>query len=609
MDQRRRITGLAAALALALALAASGPAMAATLTGAADQTTVDLGKTIRYVVRLSGAGGNAAPDWTPLTRDFDIVDQRQQRRATAVNGRRAETVEWTLTLAPKAAGKLTIPPLTVAALRTAPVAITVNGGAADQALDGALSVRIEVGKAPIYVQSDVPIVLRVHDALGIRDGSFGDLSADGATITPQGRPGHRFETIKGRKYHIIEQNYVMRPQRSGQIEIRPVTVEANVPTGNGLLSSTDPQVNLSSAPLPLSRIIDPGRDVTLRSPPVLVEVKARPAAIDGWFLPARGVTLTDTWSSPLTTAKVGEALTRTIRLEARGASPNQLPAITPADADGVRQYEEASRSDAATIKGEAAAVLVKTVSVVPTRAGEVTLPAVEVEWWNIDGNRPERAVLPAETFTVAPDVSATAAAPPPAAEIPAASPDASETTEPRPGRLLALLAMLVEQLGATRVGAGLAAAIAMAGVAWWLPRRLARAARRPQRAAVRSVSANAPTAPVVPAPAAELSAQAAERALKAACRANDAAATYRAFLVWARLDTGPPARPAEAMRSAEMRRAVDELQRHLYGGPPGGWTGKGFLTALRAEQQARRRRERRPRGARLLPLYPEAGAA
>lgn len=596
---------LAIALLCACALFDARPGFAAALTVTTDRTSVTVGETFTLVLSLTGGDSTQPPDLSALAKDFDILDRRRTSRNATVDGKRSTVNEWILTLSPKRAGALTIPALSIAGLTSAPVRIAVAPATptapSSQVQDRPLFIQVEVGDVSPYAQSEVPVFVRIYDSLGMRSGSISRLMADGATFTPQGDQESYLKTIGKTRYRVIEQGYQMLPQRSGTIEIQPVTLQANVPGYNGPAPSEMARLlGRGNVPMPWLDGSMSGRDVTLRSDPVKVVVKPRPADAKGWFLPARRVILTDAWSPALSQAKAGDTLTRTIKLEAIGASPNQLPPITAPEAEGVRQYDEDSRSENVLLNGEAGASLTQTVSVVLTRAGEVTLPAIDIPWWNTTTNTQEHAVLPAVTFNVQPGAATATATPPP---IPMTAPAAAkaEATAPiGPSPWLAWWDWLRQE--AFALGAALVLVVVLgAALLWWRSRRAApqaqpRTAPSSRPAGARAVSGG--------------SLRSAERDLRSACKSNDPAAAHRAYLAWSRLE-GAKGRarlhPEAGPRTSQMQNAVKELRGHLYGAAPHAWNGAAFLAAFKAEQRAGQKGRRSPAGARLAPLYPEAG--
>lgn len=603
---------------LALAL---GPALAATLNGTVDRSSIVAGETVEYVLSLTGGDGREPPDLSSLTRDFEVVDQGRRSRNMIVDGKRVQVNEWVLTLAPRKTGKVTIPSLSVAGLTSAPVPIQVVPSSTGNAVeDRPLFVRMEAGDVSPFVQSEVPISVRIYDSVGLRPGSsWSKPTAQGATFVEQGDQRSYIRAIGKQRYRVTEQAYLMRPQRSGPIEIEPVTLNAKVPGYSGSSASSEMAQLLGRGGVPtpwLNNTPDFARDLTLKSNPITVNVQERPAAATGWFLPSRGVTIASRWSQPPATAKVGETLTRTIRLEARGTAANQLPPIVPPEVAGLRQYEEASRAESRPVQGEAGAILMKTISVVPTRAGEFTLPAIEVPWWNVDTQKQEIALLPAETFQVQPGavartpVPATADAGAGSAPMaPAAGPAAPQ--DDLTARVLALLALLSRDrliaLTALVLG-GLGIGLLWAGVRRARQRRNA-PAPRPQTA-VLPAAAPARVQAARPRIAKARTLADAETALKAACAADNAAGAHRAFLDW--LTFLPPAagpvQPSLAgnLATPDMAASVEALCAHLYGGVSSPWHGRGFLAAWQVEKRARQRSQKTVRRARLAPLYPAA---
>lgn len=590
---------LAAALLVLPVLAQAAPRL--TLSATPD-TLISTG-TVEVVIALTEGDGREPPNLTPLTRDFDIVGQGRRSRTEVVDGRRVPVNEWLVTLAPKRSGRLVIPAISLAGLSTAPVAVNVvpsTGGALTD--ERTLFVRLEAGDVQPFVQSDVPVTVRVYDRLGLRGGGISRISADGASFTPQGEQRAYYRTIGRYRYQVIEQSYLMRPQRSGTIEVPPVTLEAKVPayTGGQLPPDIAGALGRPQPPNPWDTNFPSVRDLTVQSNPLTVTVRERPADAKGWFLPARSLTISSEWAKPPKDVKVGEVLTRTIRVEAEGAGPNQLPPLTLAEVPGVRQYEEQSRTESAPVRGAPGALLTKTVSVVPTRSGTFTLPAIELGWWNTATQRQETATLPAETFTVAADPRAPQTAAAPVAAAMSGTGGSARTPPPAVASDTSLLRSALGLWSVWRTWFVLAAEIAlfclfvavvMAGL-----RRLERW-RRGRRIALAAEAGD-------PANASIATLAQAEAALEAGCKARNAALAHRALMAWLRLSATGTQAPVPV--TPALAQALTAVQDALYGTAPRPFDAKRLRAAFHAEQRARRKGARQERGARLAPLYPTA---
>lgn len=599
---KQRLAGLALFLLLLCA-----PAGAATLTTSIESTTLELGDSVTLIISLTGGDSSQPPDLSGLSKDFDILDRRRGSRVTNEDGRRTVVNDWVLTLSPRRAGTLTIPAFTLAGASTQPIRVEVKAAAKPAKEETrTIFIETEVGKGTVYAQGEIPVYVRVYDSLGMRSGAISQIRAEGASFREEGQQEAYFRTIGKTRYHVIQQTYIMTPQRSGIIEIDPVTLTANVPMLYNIPpSQIQRQYGAPNAPAPwLDGSLMRGQEIKLHSDKLKVDVLPRPQGVQGWFLPARSVSVKQSWSSPPDKARVGETLTRTITIDAVGASPNQLPPLDLPEVDGLRQYQEDRDAQNSTIDRQAGATLKQVVSVVPSRAGTFTLPAITIGWWNTDRKTQEQAILPAVTVTVA--AAPGTAAPTPTAQ---AAPPASGTTRqdttatPEPsgsGALAGLVTWLASRLSGVdgrwplALGTGMLVLLAIA-LAPHLLRRWRRRAPAPAR--VRRLSL---------APAHTGNRQESERAMLRAAKANDAAGAHAAYLALCRqtMDTAGLAEPKP--RTAEFDAALRGLRAHLYGAPVGGWDGKGFAAAWRKETSAAATatRQRGPRG--LRPLYPGA---
>ncbi|MEP9355355.1 BatD family protein [Xanthobacter sp. KR7-65] len=579
-------------LACALLLVAT-PLLAGPFKASIERLPMDQGDTFELVLSLTGRDSLEPPNVTPLTRDFDILQRAKRSRTETVAGRPVEVNEWVLTLSPKRAGRLTIPPLTLGTETSQPIDMDIAAGRAiEPPDDGPISMAVEVqASPPFYLQSEIPVVVRMFDRVGAMEANAEQPAADGATFAPDGQLRRYTRSFGRLRYRIVELRYIMRPQRAGTLLITPVALRATIPTSPP--GQQEQARTLGRPAMPwLGGAFDAGRKITVLSNPVEVEVRPRPSGVTGWFLPARAVRLTEGWSKPPADARVGVALTRTLRLEVKGASPGQLPPLKAGEADGVRQYADEDRPQATQVEGGPGAVVETRVTVVPTRPGTLTLPAVSVPWWNVATNRAETATLPAVVLNVAPSADpAGAPAPAPVAAAPRTAAPAPAAAEEPGWPIRDVLA-----IGA--VAALILTFITLSGRRGG--RRPAERAATPERLAAPPSVRRRP--PLRRAPAVPLDEKAAARAVEAACRQGDAKAAHRAFLAWNRA-AGPGHAGTASARTPAMAAALDGVSHHLYAATGDRWDGSAFRAAFAAERKAARKPV--ARGARgLAPLYP-----
>lgn len=528
---------------------------------------------------------------------------------------------WAITLMPKALGTLTIPPITVGGEETRPLTVEVMDAAqmprANLSQNG---VEVEMAVAPgtYYVQQEIPVTIRVTTSADVSRATLSEPEAAGALVTRTGEDRTSRTTIKGQPATIIERTYLVKPQESGPLRIAPVTLRAQVPDPNARRSpfgGGDPfarmrqQMNQAMPGFQMpgfgnfgsgfggsmfDDFMSPGREVTARSAPVSLDVQPRPARATGWFLPAKNVELRASWKPESPAFAQGEAAQRIVQIVALGASKEQLPDLMFDDVDGAKIYVERVDDLSRDTPEGTAAVKQYTVSVVPTRGGEIALPEMTVNWLDATSGDQKTATLPAETITATGDIvparpaqSAAAAAAPQKAAGEGVLPEADDTFLYAIGGalVLAVLALLV-----------------------WIGRLLVR--RRPAPgAAAGPAPRRADANPLARAKAArEAEIAEAAGALTKACRRNDVAAALTALTKWLRL-VGATPRTLEGEAAAPFVAAIDGLERSLYGREPADtWRGDRLGRTFQAVLAERAARDRPGRTGNLPPLYaPQSG--
>lgn len=152
--------------------------------------------------------------------------------------------------------------------------------------------------------------------------------------------------------------------------------------------------------------------VVLNTKQIEVNVRPIPPANNGnWWLPAESVKLYAEWSPQRPVFKVGEAVSRTVYLKAVGVVENQLPDIKFRDVAGLKQYPEKPVAQNAVENGQVVAVKKNANVYIPDKAGNIAVPEISVDWFNVRTGRMERAVLPAANIQVQPGNVSVAAQP------------------------------------------------------------------------------------------------------------------------------------------------------------------------------------------------------
>lgn len=598
-------------------LAVALPGWAA-LSAEVDRAALEEGDTLTLTITCDRAQSGTSPDLAPLRSDFDLLGTSTGTEMSIMNGHRSDTTRWIVRLQPRHTGHIRIPPIAVGNERTPALSIDVSADAGAQSPQGAmpgsppgstgiaqhLFIETEAagGGGPVYVQQQVPYTVRLYYDESVQNGDLAAPDPSDAVVEQLGEDKRYTAMRDGHRYNVLERHYAISPEKSGRLHIPPATFRGRVQGERSAQGVDSPTQNLMERLLRNTPFAndpffgkgggmsfsfgDPGRQVSVHGPAIDFEVRPRPVAAQGRWLPAEGISLHDSWQGNPPQLKVGEPATRTITIEARGLAASQIPNLALAAPANARLYPETphnqSRTDGRTIFGESK----QSVTYIPRGAGPLDIPPVDLAWWNTKSDTQSHTGLPALELRVAPGAASAQNASPPqpvaadgtnpaATPAPAAPAQAVPASTPSSrGAMARLRAQL--QAHAAWVGAAILLLLILSyfGLRLWRRRTGALQPAAPGPAAARRES------PL--------------RRLARACGENDAAAAARALLELG-VDTWPADPPrglaALAARLAGGAREVVALDRALYAAGGGAWQGGALWQACRHGLQPR------PRGA------------
>ncbi|NGZ05203.1 MAG: protein BatD [Magnetococcales bacterium] len=351
------------------------------------------------------------PDFSPLRRDFELLDQKKSSSFQFLNGQQSHSISWTLELMPKQSGTLTIPAIAFGQERSAPLTIQVlpaNARTKPQkdaaSTDSELLLEAELTPTEGYIQEQFILTVRFLNAVPIAGATMADphIATGDAILEKMGQDQAYESERHGQRYLVSERRYALFPQRSGTLGIDPIslTVQQATQGGGSLLKEFFNDPFIKNLPLGPGR---PGRTIRLTTPALTRTIQPIP---ESWkhphWLPAHKLTLSEQWSQDPPRWQVGEPITRTLTLTADGLTAAQLPSLATSSLDGFKHYpDRPMREDQREWSGILGRQTEK-VALIPTTPGEYTLPAIEIPWWNRDLKKIEIARLPERRIAVSP---------------------------------------------------------------------------------------------------------------------------------------------------------------------------------------------------------------
>ncbi|KAE9657784.1 protein BatD [Pseudomonas sp. PB105] len=540
-------------LLLLLALTA-GHAQAANLVASVDRSRLNSGETVELTVESSDVTQFGKPDLSPLDAQFEVSGTRQLNQLTTLGGDNHATTRWIITLLPKENGTVVIPPLQVGEYSTQPISLQVLETASQNSNAELAPVFVEASldQSSVYVQAQALLTVRVYHSVSLYDdSSLTPLQIPDARVEQLGESRTYEKVINSIRHGVIETRYAIYPQHSGALELPTQTFSAT------LVESRPPQDNTLQG-------TKPGKLIHVSSAPLALQVKPKPEfyPADTPWLPARSLTLTESWNPEPEHVQVGDSLTRSLTVKAEGLSSAQLPALPSTEINGLRRYPDQPVLGNQTSDRGLVGSREDREALVPNRVGPLELPPVEVVWWNTHEDHLERTSVPARTLQVAANPSLMVDTP--------ATP--TIITAPDDSRLWLWQLSTLVLACTTLLGFGL----------WWRARW--------QPAVLRAAQTG-------PSPRTLLD------DLKRATQANDPQATRQALDAWARQQ--PETLADMAARFVPLSDALDGLNGALYSESGQYWLGEDLWRAIKAIPMTERVQDSATDTTSLPPLYPK----
>lgn len=534
-------------------LLCTATAQAAELTASVDRSRLNSGETVELTLETSDVTQFGKPDLTPLEPLFEVRGTRQVNQLNTLNGDNRATTRWIITLLPKENGSVVIPPLQLGDVQSQPITVQVVESDTREEKNNPNPVFIEVSldQSSVYVQAQAILTLRIYHSVSLYDdSSLTPLQIADARIEQLGDMRTYEKDINGVRHGVIEMRYAIYPQHSGLLLIAPQTFSAT------LVDTQPSQDATAQGP-------KPGKLLRVNSAEIALTVKPKPLTYpaDAPWLPARSLSLSESWNPEPEHIQVGDSLTRSLTLKVEGLASSQLPALPGTEANGLRRYPDqpvlSNQSGERGLIGSRE----EREALVPSRSGSIELPTVDVVWWNTFEDHLEHTSLPARTLQVANNPSLQVDTP--AGTLQSAIVDSDTLWWWKLSTLILACTTLL--------GFGL----------WWRARW--------QPAVHRAAQTG-------PSPRTLLD------DIKRACQANDPQATRQALDAWARQQ--PETLADMAARFVPLSDALDGLNGALYSETGQHWQGEDLWRAIRTIPSAERVQD--PVGdSGLPPLYPK----
>lgn len=333
---------------------------------------------IQLVLKQTDSHDKTPPDLSVLSTDFQIVGTQQSMAYQFINGHASQENMWTIVMHARHIGKVTIPSIQWGSEKTKSIVIEIKKIASPIAESAPVSTQRSVfmkwtlePEHPV-LHEQIKVHLEIYHHLPLLDAKLSPPSVENGLLFSLEQHQHRVEMIQGKRYEVEKYEYMIYPQKVGNMIVHGPVLNA---------------MEYDMIPTPIHE--------TMKAETFNIAPPEGVASADNW-LPARALRFEEL--KPLKTdmgLKAGDTLSRKIRIEAIGVPGNLLPDIQPSCGENCKVYVNPAKITNKVIHGELRGTKTFEMTYLPTREGDFELQAIEIPWFNTQLRKMELLTIPA----------------------------------------------------------------------------------------------------------------------------------------------------------------------------------------------------------------------
>ncbi len=357
-----------------------------------DNNPVHEGDMFNLYVEAKNVKDPEEPDISGI-KGFQIINKSEQNQTSIIGNKITRIVKWTYVLIATSQGNYQIPSLKVGNEYTNPILLEVVKSPQNKQNE-IVRLNLELSSNKVYQQEQIIFELNI-----IRNG----LQLVNESITPFDVEGIKIEKIseksyqkinKGTKQLITQILYVAVPEKNGTIVIPQIRYQGDEINGVNLGSIFQKFGSYSQ---------NRGRRIFSESSPQKIEVLPIPEGIIGWWLPVKKLIIEEKWESNPQVFIVGQPITRTISIYVDGAYSYQIPELKIKYPNGIKSYSDQPILETKKNQKGLKSKRVEKFALIPSISGEMKLPEIKIEWWDVTNNELRTSVISEKTINILPN--------------------------------------------------------------------------------------------------------------------------------------------------------------------------------------------------------------
>ncbi len=315
-------------------------------------------------------------DTSAMEADFEVLGVDSMISRINESDATFHRTRLTVSLLPRRVGKLHVPALHFGDRSSVPLLLDVRPEPAVQ--KSAHQVWVEADAIPLnpYIGQQAKVNTRLYHNTGLEDGDLIEPKTDNALKYRINDERSYTVTRDLEQFQVLQRSVILFPTATGELELTPASYQGG---------------------------ISQNRLIHRRSEALALQVRQPPPDYRGEFwLPAKKLILSRTWGQHPGQLRVGDSLDFTLSIVATGLPAESLPSdLLLGDFRQMKIYPDQkdllNRFEGENLVGR----IDQRYVVVLTSPGHVSLPGISLDWWLVDSDTAQQALLEPRALNVA----------------------------------------------------------------------------------------------------------------------------------------------------------------------------------------------------------------
>lgn len=348
---------------------------------------VSMGESFRFIIEVENEKDPREPDLTVL-KDLKVLNRSVQNQTSIVGTKLSRKVIWTYELVSMRSGKIKIPELHAGKGFTESIMLDVLAVNQKNSPQEFLVFEADLDLEEVYPQQQVLLTLKIiRKGVQLENESITPLDIKNTRVRKVYQNSYR-NIVKGQQQVVTEIRFSLFAENPGILTLPSIQYQGVVTSRRGQSRSLFQNST--------------GSRIFRKSPERTITVKPIPEDYQEWWLPTSGLELQEKWEPNPPQFRVGEPVTRTIIVHAKGVEAEQLPEWLNPDLDDMKIYSESPVLETKETATGLNALGKTNQALIPSKAGNFMIPGVRIQWWDVNNKTIQISKIPERQVTVLP---------------------------------------------------------------------------------------------------------------------------------------------------------------------------------------------------------------